>query len=87
MLINSFIVEPFAYARIGFVNFYKLSDSDFSIITAGVGGGINIGYETPSNFAPFITLKYNYLPFYLTGTSKDNKISNHEIAIGLGFKI
>ena len=90
VLINSFIVEPFAYARIGFVNFYKLSDSDFSTITAGVGGGINIGYETPSNFAPFITLKYNYLPFYLTGltgTLKDNKISNHEIAIGLGFKI
>ena len=87
MLIGSFIVEPFAYARAGFVNFFKFTESDINILVAGFSGGINLGYEVSTEFSPFLTVKYNYLPFKIKeGFSDYTQLKNHELSIGLGFK-
>lgn len=85
MLIDSFIVEPFVYGRLGLVNFMDFADSNFSLLTFGFGAGVNVGYETSLGFSPYLTVKYSFLPFTLKDFDK-TKVSNHEIGVGLGFK-
>ena len=85
MLIDSFIVEPFVYGRVGLVNFLNTFETNFNMITFGFGGGVNVGYETSLGFSPYLTVKYSFMPFALKDFDK-TKISNHEIGIGLGFK-
>lgn len=88
MLIGSFIVEPFAYARMGFVNFFSFGNTNLDILIAGFTGGINLGYEVSTEFSPFITIKYNYMPFGIEQdfSTLSHKVKSHEVSIGLGFK-
>ena len=87
MLIGSFIVEPFAYTRLGFVNFFDFTDSNVNLLISGLSGGINLGYEVSTAFSPFITLKYNYMPFKINQDySNSTKVKSHELSIGLGVK-
>ena len=87
MLIGSFIVEPFAYTRLGFANFFEFTDSNVDLLVSGLSGGINLGYEVSTAFSPFITLKYNYMPFKINQDySNSTKVKSHELSIGLGVK-
>lgn len=87
MLIDSFIVEPFAYIRTGFVNFGKLSETNLDILMLGYSCGLNLGYEVSTDFSPFLTLKYNCMPFKIKQENHEKSdLKSHEFSIGLGFK-
>lgn len=87
MLIDSFIVEPFVYARSGFVNFGKIGETDLDILITGYTCGLNLGYEVSTVFSPFLTLKYNCMPFKVEQKNNEkSEVTSHEFSIGLGFK-
>ena len=85
MLIDSFVVEPFAYAKAGLVDFSDFFESDFSPLFFGYGFGINIGYEVTYSCTPYLTIKYNYSPFKFRD-ELDMKLESHEVSVGVGLK-
>ena len=87
MLINSVIVEPFAFVRGGIINFFKVDNDDIVPIVTGSGFGINIGYEVSTVFLPFVSIKYTTLTFEAGEDSFDRqKVKTECLSIGLGLK-
>jgi len=87
MLIESFIVEPFTYLRLGF-NFSNFFETNLSPLLFGFGAGINLGYETSFDVSPYVTIKYNYMPFKIKNDFEDTeKLTNHELSVGIGVKL
>lgn len=87
MLINSVIVEPFAFVRGGIINFFKVDNDDIVPIVTGSGIGINIGYEVSTVFSPFVSIKYTTLTFEAGEDAFDRqKVKTECLSIGLGLK-
>ena len=87
MLINSVIVEPFAFVRGGIINFFKVDNDDIVPIVTGFGIGINIGYEVSTVFSPFVSIKYTTLTFEAGEDAFDRqKVKTECLSIGLGLK-